>query len=200
VARLSPGAAHVYLTPMFDFAWSEIALIAFVALVLIGPKDMPVAAKALADVIKKARRMAGEFQTHVDEMMREANLQEVQRSINEIRNFDFRGEVERTIDPDRTIRDTFAGNPLDPVPIAPAAGMVASETIHAPPPEPTALPTWFVPAPEVLRPDAAPFLVQHLGPAPPAETVHETPLPMPVESTPSLPPESAAPSAAETKV
>ena len=62
---------------MFDFAWSEIALIGIVALVAIGPKDLPVAIKAVAEMIKKARRMAGEFQTHVDEMVREANLHDV---------------------------------------------------------------------------------------------------------------------------
>src|SRR5271165_1662824 len=140
---------------MFDFAWSEIGLIAVVALVLIGPKDMPVAVRALAGAMKKARRMAGEFQTHVDEMMREADLHEVRQSINEIRNFDFKGEFERTVDPDRSIRDTFASNPLHPDPIAPAASaVVASETIHLPaaPAEPESLPTWFVPAADALAP------------------------------------------------
>jgi sec-independent protein translocase protein TatB len=57
---------------MFDFAWSEIALIALVALIAIGPKDMPVAMRAVTGMIKKARRMAAEFQGHVDEMRRYA--------------------------------------------------------------------------------------------------------------------------------
>jgi sec-independent protein translocase protein TatB len=99
---------------MFDFAWSEIALIAVVAMVFIGPKDMPVAIRAVTAWIKKARRMAAEFQTHVDEMVREADLSEVRASINEIRNFDIRGEIERTIDSDGSIRATFASNPLEP--------------------------------------------------------------------------------------
>lgn len=103
---------------MFDFAWSEIGLIAAVALVLIGPKDLPVAIRAVTDVIKKARRMAGEFQTHVDDMLREANLGEVRDSIAQIRNFDIRSEVERTIDPDHAIRDTFSTKPLAPGPAA----------------------------------------------------------------------------------
>ena len=60
---------------MFDFAWSEIALIAVVAMIAIGPKDMPVAIRAVTGWIKKARRMAAEFQTHVDEMVREADLE-----------------------------------------------------------------------------------------------------------------------------
>ena len=99
---------------MFDFAWSEIALIGVVALVLIGPKDMPVAIRAISNVIKKARRMAGEFQTHVDEMVREANLDEVRSQIQEIRNFDIRGEVEKAVDADGSIRGSFASQPFDP--------------------------------------------------------------------------------------
>ena len=99
---------------MFDFAWSELALIAVVAMVFIGPKDMPVAIRSVTGWIKKARRMAAEFQTHVDEMVREADLSEIRSSINEIRNFDIKGEIERTIDSDGSIRSTFASNPLEP--------------------------------------------------------------------------------------
>src|SRR6185437_8676475 len=97
---------------MFDFAWSEIALIAAVALIAIGPKDMPVAIRAVSTWIKKARRMAAEFQTHVDEMVRDADLADVRNSINEIRNFDIKGTVERAVDPDGSLRSTFANNPL----------------------------------------------------------------------------------------
>src|SRR5207237_8384257 len=101
---------------MFDFAWSEIALIGVVALIAIGPKYMPAAIKAIAGVVKKAGRMAGEFQTHVDEMMREADLHEVREQINEIRNFDIRGEVERAVDADGSLRAAIATNPLESMP------------------------------------------------------------------------------------
>ncbi len=97
---------------MFDFAWSEIALIAVVAMIAIGPKDMPGAIRAVTGWVKKARRMAAEFQTHVDEMVREADLSEVRSSINEIRDFDFRGTIEKTIDADGSIRSAFAADPL----------------------------------------------------------------------------------------
>ena len=105
---------------MFDFAWSEIALIGVVALVAIGPKDMPVAIKAVAGMIKKARRMAAEFQTHVDELVREADLHEVRDQFKQLRNFDFRGEIEKAVDADGSIRSTLAQDPLKPA-IAPAA-------------------------------------------------------------------------------
>jgi sec-independent protein translocase protein TatB len=99
---------------MFDFAWSELALIAVVAMIAIGPKDMPVAIRAVTGWIKKARRMAAEFQTHVDEMVREADLSEIRSSIDEIRNFDIKGEIERTVDADGSLRSTFASNPFEP--------------------------------------------------------------------------------------
>ena len=129
---------------MFDFAWSEIALIAVVALIAIGPKDMPVAIRAVTGWIKKARRMAAEFQTHVDEMVREADLSEVRASINEIRNFDVRGEIERTSI--RTARSAaaFASNPLEPS--APAAARRSTEIAVSEPvieqPEPIAASLW----------------------------------------------------------
>jgi sec-independent protein translocase protein TatB len=96
---------------MFDFAWSEIGLIAVVALIFIGPKDLPVAIKAVSGMIKKARKMAGEFQTHVDEMVKDADLGEVRDQIRQIRNFDLRGEVERTVDADGSLRRTLNENP-----------------------------------------------------------------------------------------
>src|ERR1700744_6798774 len=101
---------------MFDFAWSEIRLIGAGALIAIGPKDMPAAIRTVTSMIKKARRMAAEFQTHIDEMLREADLSEVRSSINEIRNFDIRGAVEKAVDPDGGLRSTFASNQLDPTP------------------------------------------------------------------------------------
>jgi len=99
---------------MFDFAWSELGLIAVVAMILIGPKDMPVAIRSVTGWIKKARRMASEFQTHVDEMVREADLGDIRSSINEIRNFDIRGQIEKAVDADGSIRATFTENPLEP--------------------------------------------------------------------------------------
>ena len=108
---------------MFDFAWSEIALIGIVALVAIGPKDLPVAIKAVAALIKKARRMAGEFQVHVDEMVREADLQDVRKEFNDLRRMDIKGRILSAVDSDGTIRKTMTDNPL-----------AASTTLTTPPP------------------------------------------------------------------
>jgi sec-independent protein translocase protein TatB len=149
---------------MFDFAWSEIALIAVVAMIFIGPKDMPVAIRAVTGWIKKARRMAAEFQTHVDEMVREADLSELRTSISEIRNFDIKGEIERTIDTDGSIRATFASNPLEPGP-PPVTSVEQVAVSEAPP---VAIVEEPVPAPEPViesspcRPAAPAFVPPNL--------------------------------------
>jgi sec-independent protein translocase protein TatB len=157
---------------MFDFAWSEIALIAGVALVVIGPKDLPVALRAISGFVKKARRMAGEFQTHVDEMMRDADLKDVKDSFNEIRNFDFRSSVEKAIDPDHTIRDTFSTNPLDSTTAATSSVSEAAVTepvIDEYDVEPEPPPPLRVAAPPFVPPALVPFMD---GPKP-----HEPPPP-----------------------
>jgi sec-independent protein translocase protein TatB len=159
---------------MFDFAWSEIGLIGVVALIAIGPKDMPAAIKAVTGVIKKARRMAGEFQTHVDEMMREADLQEVRDQINEIRNFDIKGEIEKAIDEDGSIRATLNENPLESLstplahePAADATVVAESEAatvaLEAAPEAGAAEPHLieapaFIPPEIANRPEAPPFI------------------------------------------
>jgi len=97
---------------MFGLAWTEIGLIGVVAMVLIGPKDMPVAIKAVADMVKKARRMAGEFQGHVDEMLRESGMEGVRDSISELRSLDIRGQVMRAVDADGSIRSALTEDPL----------------------------------------------------------------------------------------
>ncbi len=103
---------------MFGFEWSEIAVIAVVALICIGPKDMPVAIRAITGAIKKMRRMAGEFQGHVDEMLREADLHEVSDTIRDIRGMNVRGAITRAIDPDgsvgRSLADPFRDRPVPP--------------------------------------------------------------------------------------
>jgi sec-independent protein translocase protein TatB len=85
---------------MFGFSWAEIGLIMAVALIAIGPKDLPVAIRTVTKMMKKARGMAAEFQGHVDEMMREANLADVKTEIGKLRRFDFKTEAEKFVDPD----------------------------------------------------------------------------------------------------
>ena len=87
---------------------SEIAVFGVVALLAIGPKDLPVAMRAVTNTLKKARKMASEFQGHVDEMMREANLGEMRDHLQDIRNFDLKGRVSKVIDPGNELGSMMA--------------------------------------------------------------------------------------------
>ena len=139
---------------MFNFAWSEIALIGVVALVAIGPKDMPVALRTVAGMVKKARKMASEFQGHVDEMMKEADLGDLKSQIDQIRNFDIKSEIENAVDPDGSLRDTFASNPLEPGTATEVAANAAPLLWQRPAPRPPA----FIP-PEIAEPPAPPAFI-----------------------------------------
>jgi len=119
---------------MFDFAWTELAVIGVVALVLIGPKDMPVAIKAVSNAIKKARRMASEFQVHVDEMVREADLHEVKTQFNDLRRMDIKNRILGVVDGDGSIRSTLTEPMIPPtVPpmVPPVAGSVMAGSVMA---------------------------------------------------------------------
>ena len=158
---------------MFDLAWSEIAVIAVVAVVVIGPKDLPEAIRGVAKGIQKLRRMAGEFQQQADELVREAKLddvrnsiQEMKSTINDIRSFDIKGEIEKAVDADGTLQKTMADDPL-------------RDTFMPPPP-----PAPYVPPELPPAPDAPSFV-------PPTVARFAAPLPPALEPAPAPP---AAPS------
>jgi len=161
---------------MFDLAWSEIAVIAVVAVVVIGPKDLPEAIRGVAKGVQKLRRMAGEFQQQADELVREAKLDDVRNSIhemkstiNEIRSFDIKGEIEKAVDSDGTLQKTMAEDPL-------------RDTFMPPPPAP------YVPPPLPPAPDAPSFVpptvARFAAPLPPVPE----PAPAPPSSSSSTPP------------
>jgi sec-independent protein translocase protein TatB len=84
---------------MFDMSWSELLLIAVVALIVIGPKDLPKAVKVVAQLARKARTLAREFQSGFEEMAREAELHEVKRELESTASGDYARELEQSIDP-----------------------------------------------------------------------------------------------------
>ncbi|MCQ8277938.1 Sec-independent protein translocase protein TatB [Acetobacteraceae bacterium KSS8] len=97
---------------MFGLDLSEFALIGIVALLFIGPKDMPVAIRTVTTMIKKGRKLAQEFQGHVDEMIREADLGEARDQFRQLRSLNVRGQVMRALDSDGSIRRTFQDDPF----------------------------------------------------------------------------------------
>src|SRR5579864_8042279 len=68
----------------FDIGWPELMLIGVVALVVIGPKDLPAALRVAGYWVRKARTMSREFQSHFEQMMREAELDEVRQELKKV--------------------------------------------------------------------------------------------------------------------
>ena len=71
---------------MFDIGWSELVVIAVVALIAIGPKELPGVLRMVGQWMGKARKMAGEFQGQFQEAMREAEMADLKKSFDEVKD------------------------------------------------------------------------------------------------------------------
>jgi sec-independent protein translocase protein TatB len=77
---------------MFDISWSEFLLIGVVALIVIGPKELPGVLRTLGQYTRKVRGMAADFQNQFQEAMREAEMADLKKQVDDIaqdvKNFD----------------------------------------------------------------------------------------------------------------
>ena len=71
---------------MFDIGWSELVVIAVVALIAIGPKELPGVLRMVGQWMGKARKMATEFQGQFQEAMREAEMADLKKSFDEVKD------------------------------------------------------------------------------------------------------------------
>ncbi|WP_027173617.1 Sec-independent protein translocase protein TatB [Methylobacterium sp. 10] len=92
---------------MFDMSWGEVMLIGGVALIVIGPKDLPKALRTVGQVTGKMRRMAGEFHAQFNEAIREAEFDEVRREVDGIKRS--ASTMGPGFNPVQTIRDEIRG-------------------------------------------------------------------------------------------
>src|ERR1700689_3032026 len=83
----------------FDIGWSEFMVIGAVALVVIGPKDLPAALRVAGYWVRKARTLSREFHSSVEQMMREVELHEVQDELRKATEFDLDHEFNKIMDP-----------------------------------------------------------------------------------------------------
>lgn len=120
---------------MFDIAWSELALIGAVALVVIGPKDLPKVMRTMGQWTRKARLLAGEFQHNVEDMIRQAELDEVRRQVQAVNPTAVKAKVETMIDA-KAIADAVSIDPRpgalsqpQPVPAPDPAGAAAAAEV-----------------------------------------------------------------------
>lgn len=83
---------------MFDIGWAELLILAVVAIIVVGPKDLPRMLYALGKVINKIRRSADEFRNQFTEAMREAGVDEIERDIRSIEDLNPAHQIRDSID------------------------------------------------------------------------------------------------------
>lgn len=180
---------------MFEIGWSEILIIVVVALVVIGPKDLPRVLRTAGQMLGRVRRMAGEFQSTFNQALREAERQaeidDLKKKLAEANSLDLMGTkpaAKPMSDPDphpgiAPVLDPNA--PVEPPVIAPVDA-VPFDSIGQP-----------VPSGEALSlADAAGGLPAVSEPAPsePVPRIATPPAPPPEDHAPSPAPSILAPS------
>lgn len=120
---------------LFDIGWPELMLIGAIALLVIGPKDLPRALRVAGYWVRRARTMSREFQSSVEQMIREAELHEVRDELKTATQFDFEHEFQKTVDPDGSLNQALAPpdtpDYLDPTLPGLEATSTAPETVIA---------------------------------------------------------------------
>jgi sec-independent protein translocase protein TatB len=174
---------------MFDIGWTEMLVIAVVMIVVVGPKDLPKMLRTFGKTTAKLRSMAGDFQKQFNEALKEAELDDVKKSVDSLRSLNPATEIKKQLNPfEKAAADIRAGvdaamkpKPADPaapvaVPAAPLKNGATSEAASS------AMPAASVPAAaSISLPDPA------------------APEPAPASAAPKAAKRKAAPKAAKAK-
>lgn len=113
---------------MFDVAPSELLLVAIVALIVIGPKDLPLALRSLGRWVGKVRRMSNHFRAGVETMIREAELAEIEKEWRE-RNERIMAEHPDAEGLDAGMTPPYASPQMEPLGPAPTPDAAAEAAI-----------------------------------------------------------------------
>jgi sec-independent protein translocase protein TatB len=160
---------------MFDIGWGKIIIIAVIALIVIGPKELPAVLRTVGQWMGKIRRMAAEFQNQFQEAMREAEMADLKKHVDTITEAtrDISGGFDPLKTVTRNIESVFDDKPAGTASTTPStatetAGAVAAadSTAAATPPAPPAEPE--LPFAEPLPPVTSRDIVPEPTPTPAA--------------------------------
>ena len=125
---------------LLDFGWSELMLIGIVALVVIGPKDLPRALRVAGFWVRKARTLSREFQSSVEQMVREAELDEMREQLKKASEINLDQEFREAVDPTGSLAESLKPPELPnfsgTAPPEPAPPETAQAALPAPAVEP----------------------------------------------------------------
>ena len=89
---------------MFDLGWQEFMLIAFVAVVVVGPRDLPRVVRSVSTYMRKARTVARDFQNSLEEVAREAELDELRKEAKNFSGRNIEKSINNLVDPEGDTR------------------------------------------------------------------------------------------------
>ena len=147
---------------MFDMSWGEVLVIGAVALIVIGPKDLPKALRTLGNMTSQVKKMASEFQSQFNEAMREAEIDDIKKEVSGL------NEQVSAFNPLGTIHDELKGA-IESTPAASAAVAAPDAPAAEPAPSAAEAPLPGEPAFDLALPAPPPALSE--------------PLPEPVDAT-----------------
>jgi sec-independent protein translocase protein TatB len=163
---------------MFDLGWGKIVIIAVIALVVIGPKELPAVLRTVGQWMGKIRRMAAEFQGQFQEAMREAEMADLKKSIDAIT--DATRGIGSGFDPlssvTKNIESAFQEKPSETPSTAAATTEPAGTPAPTTEPSVAAEPPLTIEPPVPTEPAPAPPVAEA---AAPAEAVTPAPTPPP---------------------
>ncbi len=125
---------------MFDIGWSELLVIGVVALIAIGPKELPGVLRMVGQWMGKVRRMASEFQGQFQEAMREAEMADIKKQVDDITNtastvtnFDPLGDISKQFETAIDDKPAQTATPSEPAVATPSepAPVVAGQRDRA---------------------------------------------------------------------
>jgi sec-independent protein translocase protein TatB len=148
---------------MFDLAWSEIFVVGLVAVLVLGPKELPQAMRTFAKALRKVRNLGSEFQGHFNEMLREAELDEVRKQVQKFSQTSLTEHVTNYIDPKGEISKEVQSTFQDPDAPLPAPNTEPVTNVPGAPEAAAVEAPAMVSAPQTAEPETA-------GPKPPAAT------------------------------
>ena len=132
---------------MFDIGWQELFIVAVLTLIVVGPKDLPRVLRMVMGLIRKGRAMAGEFQSGIDDMVREADLDDLKRNLEKASDFDIDKEIKDKLDPDGDVSKDIDMSEVQADLERSARAEPAAETSEAETPETEVVVTDAAPAP-----------------------------------------------------
>ncbi len=115
----NPALCRELRSALFDIGWQELFILAVLAIIVIGPKDLPGAIRTITKWIRKARSMARDLQDGLDDVVREADLDDLKKELDSPGGLDIAKKIEDAVDPtgeitkdmdlDKDLQDEMSG-------------------------------------------------------------------------------------------